>query len=578
MIESARKIWHVLNGSEQRNIFFLGCFMMISTLLETLSIGLLYPLISSLLGQDVIKSFAFLPQFFSINSGDNLILFISLTFIIFFVIKILYSIFFNYYQSRVLAQIHNSLVDRLFGIYLNREYLFHISNNSALLFRNITFEINQFLSALASLLVLVAELLQLIGIIALILIVEPIGGAITYFFIIFSGYLFMRYTKLKVQSLGVSRQSKDGERLIYIQETLAAIKEVILMQKQRHFSEKIARVSKGLSIISTQERFIQNLPKIWVELVTLLAGLILALLIFYSSNADNMLPILGLFAAASFRAMPSVNKILTNYHNFNYSIPSINVIQNDFLINHSPLKLAPVKSNTDFTSIKLDRLSHSYSGGKFQTLEDVTFTVNRGDIIGIIGESGAGKSTLVNLFLGLLQPTSGGVYVDGSNIHDSLEAWQSRLSYVPQQINLIDDSIAKNVAFGLSESEINYKKVSMALEIAQLSQYVDKLPEGYNSNVGQNGISMSGGQRQRLGIARAVYFDAQIMVLDEATSSLDANTEKEFMNAINGIKGDLTILIIAHRSSALTNANRIFKINDRKITEVTLSEMIKGGV
>lgn len=576
MFESIKKIWGVLTKNEQKYIFFVAVLMMLTMFLEALSIGLLYPLISGLLGNDMTKNLDFFPELFLIQSTDDFIFFVGVSFIAVFIIKIIYSIFFNYYQSKVIANIHNSLVDRLFNNYLHRDYFFHISNNSALLFRNITFEVNQFVSALASILVLLAESLQLLGVIGLVLIVEPIGGVISYLFIIFSGYIFIKFTTRRVRSWGGQRQSKDGEKLVYIQETLGAIKEVILMHKQEYFAHKVNIVSRELSVISAKERFIQNLPKIWVEFVTLLAGLILAFFTINSGNASSALPILGLFAAASFRAMPSVNKILTNYHNFNYSTSSINVIANDFERTNLCLRSICESPNNKFMSVKLSELCYAYPDCQVQTLNKVTFSVNRGDIIGIVGESGAGKSTLINIFLGLLQPTTGGIYVDGENINDDLCAWQSRISYVPQQINLIDDSIARNVAFGLEESQIDYEKVNSALKIAQLFKYVDQLPGGSNSKVGQNGISLSGGQRQRLGIARAVYFDAEILVLDEATSSLDTDTEKEFIDAINAIKNDLTILIVAHRLSTLSIAGRIIKVVNGGVVEVCSLNEIEG--
>lgn len=560
MFESIKKLWSVLTRSERTKIFVVGIFMIFSMILEALSIGLLYPLISALLGNSIIENYNLFENIFLAESSDDAVFVVSLIFISVFFIKIIYSIFFNYYQAKVLAKIHNSLVDRLFGVYIQREYPFHISTNSSLLFRNITFEVNQFVSALASLLALVAELLQLIAMIGLVLLVEPIGGVIAYSFIIFCGYIFIRFTKIPVQSWGIERQSKDGQRLIYIQETLSAIKEVILMQKQRYFAHKVAKVSEELSVISTKERFIQSFPKIWVEFVTLLAGLILALLIFRSSNADNMLPILGLFAAASFRAMPSVNKILTNFHNFNYSTSSIEVIEKDFNAVNFSVPFISEKSKDKFNTVKIEKLCYSYPDSKEQILKGVTFEINRGDVVGVVGESGSGKSTLINVFLGLLKPTNGGIYIDAVNINDNLSAWQSRISYVPQHINLIDDSIARNVAFGVDEAEIDYAKVDVALKLAQLYKYVEQLPMGRNSKVGQNGISLSGGQRQRLGIARAMYFGAEILVLDEATSSLDVDTEKEFMDAINAIKNDLTILIVAHRLSTLSVTSKIIKV------------------
>jgi ABC-type multidrug transport system fused ATPase/permease subunit len=221
----------------------------------------------------------------------------------------------------------------------------------------------------------------------------------------------------------------------------------------------------------------------------------------------------------------------------------------------------------DFAKININQLSYSYDGKADGTkvLSNVSFEILKGQSIGIIGQSGAGKSTLVDLILGLLTPTEGNIYLDGIDIQSNLKAWQSQIGYVPQSIYLTDDSLRKNIAFGVEDNEINESAILEALKFSQLKSFVDTLPEGLDTMVGERGVKLSGGQRQRIGIARALYHKPQILVLDEATSALDTKTENGVLNSLDQIYGKMTILIIAHRIGTLKGCDKIIEIEKGSI-------------
>ena len=225
-------------------------------------------------------------------------------------------------------------------------------------------------------------------------------------------------------------------------------------------------------------------------------------------------------------------------------------------------------------SITFDNVSFKYESAHKPSLSDVSFSIGIGESVGIVGPSGAGKSTLVDLLLGLLQPTTGRILVDGTPINSSLGGWQRNLGYVPQSIYLIDDSLAKNVAFGLDDAEIDQDRVMESIKLAQLSEFIDSLPLGVETVVGERGVRLSGGQRQRIAIARALYENPGILVLDEATSALDSATEAEVMDAVRQLQSTRTVIIVAHRLTTVAHCDRIVRIEDGRLEEVPVGEFI----
>jgi len=231
------------------------------------------------------------------------------------------------------------------------------------------------------------------------------------------------------------------------------------------------------------------------------------------------------------------------------------------------LNEASSRSKKFQSTINLSEISFSYQNAPMPALQGVSLVVKRGEAVGLVGPSGSGKSTLVDVLLGLLAPQSGEVNVDGKNIQDNLRSWQNQIGYVPQSIFLIDDSLRNNVAFGVSKSEIDEQAVRAAIRSAQLEEFVATLPNGLDTVVGERGVRLSGGQRQRIGIARALYHNPSVLVLDEATSSLDTETEHGVMQAVQALQGDKTVIIVAHRLSTVEYCDRLYRLEDSRIVD-----------
>jgi ABC-type multidrug transport system fused ATPase/permease subunit len=316
------------------------------------------------------------------------------------------------------------------------------------------------------------------------------------------------------------------------------------------------------------------LPRLWLELLAVvgLATLVIVMLA-QGREMATIVPTLGLFAAAAFRLMPSVNRVLNSAQALRYYLPVVNTLREELKL-AAPEQTArrqPGPATSGFqTEICLANICYTYPSAAAPALKNLIIRIRKGESVGFVGPSGSGKSTLVDVILGLLTPGAGQVLVDGENIQHDLRAWQDQIGYVPQSIYLTDDTLRRNVAFGLADEAIDDAAVKRAVRAAQLEEFVAGLPKGLETFVGERGIRLSGGQRQRIGIARALYHDPAVLVLDEATSALDMATERGVMQAVNALQGSKTLLIVAHRLSTVGGCDRLYRLEQGRIVEETV--------
>jgi ABC-type multidrug transport system fused ATPase/permease subunit len=377
---------------------------------------------------------------------------------------------------------------------------------------------------------------------------------------------------------GQLRQKIEPPRTRYLLQGFGGVKDIQVLGRGDNFSNQFEKQNLLVQEAGLRSGLLRSIAPMWTEMLAM-SGLIVVIwvMIWQGRTPERIIPLLGLFVVATWRFVPSINKVVNLVNSIRYSLPAVESLYNEFEYIKTQSEI--VKTQAVFNEkIEMRNLTFSYANTPAPSLRDVNIVVRKGETVGFIGPSGAGKSTLVDVILGLLPPSSGELLVDGVNMHEHNIEWQSTIGYVAQAIYLTDDSIRRNVAFGIAEKEIDDVALERALKSAQLWDFVQSLPEKERTIVGERGIRVSGGQRQRIGIARALYHEPQVLVLDEATSSLDMETETEVMSAIRALQGFKTILIVAHRLSTVQHCDRVYKIEDATIVgEGTLEELTKSS-
>ena len=539
--------------------------MVIGMVLETLGVGLVIPALALLTQSDLAHNYPALQsalQALGNPSQQTLVIGGMLVLVGVYLIKGLFLAFLAWQQTRFAFGVQVQLSQRLFAAYLRQPYAFHLQRNSAQLMRNIINEVGLFTSnGIQPGMLLLTESLVLLGLCSLLLVVEPLGALVVVGVLGIAAWGFHRITRRNITRWGKARQHHEGLRIQHLQQGLGGAKDVKILGREADFLEQYRVHNMQSARMGQLITTLKQLPRLWLELLAVsgLAALVISMLM-QDRALETVLPTLGLFAAAAFRLIPSVNRVLGAVQSLRYGLPVISLLHTELKLATPRLADAPGPVIPFHVALELSQITHSYPDAAKPALKDISLVIQCGESVGFIGASGAGKSTLVDILLGLLTPNSGEVQVDGKNIQENLRNWQDQIGYVPQSIFLTDDTLRRNVAFGLSENQIDDNAITHAIRAAQLEEFVASLPGGLETLVGERGIRLSGGQRQRIGIARALYHDPAVLVLDEATSSLDTATERGVMQAVTALQGTKTLIIVAHRLSTVEHCNHLFRL------------------
>ena len=566
-----KKIYSLLTVNDRRAARVQFGLMIIGMVLEMLGIGLVIPAIAIMVQGDAISNHPIISDvivFFGITSQEQLIILAILGLVIVYFIKNLFLAFLTWRQADFTFDIQAKLSQRLFTVYLRRPYVFHLQKNSAELVRNATSEVAIFTEALTATLLLFSELLVLVGISMLLIVIEPIGAFFISILLGSSAWFIYRATRQRIGEWGRLRQHHDALRIQHLQQGLGGVKDVKLLGREDDFLDVFQKHNSNSARMWKLQTTLQNLPRLMFEMLAIIALAILVLTMLYMGrDINSIVPILGLFAAAAFRMMPSITRVLVSLQALRYRFSAIDTLYEELNVESIKKTGEEVGSSRFMSELTLENVVYHYPSNKASVLNNISLTIKKGESVGFIGMSGSGKSTLVDVILGLLTPTSGTVYVDGLNIQKNLRGWQNQIGYVSQSIFLTDDTLRRNVAFGIADKDIDEAAVLRAIKMAQLDELVSSLPAGIDTIVGERGILLSGGQRQRIGVARCLYHDPEILVLDEATSSLDNSTEKMVMDSITALHGKKTVIIVAHRLSTVEHCDNVFRLKNGQIVE-----------
>ncbi len=570
-MSSYKKLWRLLTGEQRRSASLLLVLMLMGMVLETFSIGLIIPVLGFLTAPSAENSAWLRPLFELLGqpAEGTLVLFVMAALGLTYVGKSAFLTLLAWRQSGFVFGVQSNLSYRLFSGYLLQRYAFHLKRNSAQLINNATTQIGAITGVVQQGMTVVAEALVIFGISVLLIWVEPLGSSLVAVALGVAGWFFSQQTKARITKWGRSNYFHEGLRIKHLQQGLGGVKEVKVLGREDGFMEQYQVHNEGAARAGRKQFTLQALPRVWMELLAV-CGLItlVSVMVLHGKPLSELLPTLGLFSVAAFRLIPSVTRVLVSLQGVRFALPAIDILSCEFdgfgrEAAPEGTKLLPIRE-----AIMIQNLDFSYSAADRLVLNDITLTIPRGSSVGFIGGSGAGKSTLIDIMLGLLIPVDGAIKVDGVDIQQDPRGWQGQIGYVPQSIFLIDDTLRRNIAFGLSDEVIDDAAVWRALRAAQLEAFVSSLPNGLETEVGERGVRLSGGQRQRISIARALYHDPEVLVLDEATSALDTDTERGVMDAVVGLHGRKTVIIVTHRLSTVEHCDKVFRLDGGSLKEV----------
>ena len=583
-----KKLGTVLEKGDKIKIIFLFFLMMIAALVEAFSLGILAGFVTVILEPEYVLNLEILQpvlNFFQIETSRDILIYGAIFLILVFVLKNIYLVLFNYVKSMFVFNRYRRISTRLFNIYMNVPYTFHLRRNSAELIRNVAGETGTLTNGvLLPVLQMFTEITITIGIITMLLIVEPAITLITVFFLGGTSLFLLKVIKKRISKHGEIALGERKKVIQSVNEGIGGFKDTKVMNRQDWFVEKFHGSMKKLAKANIFKEIARKAPKPIMETVAIIGMLLIILLLLETGHTIiSLASVLALFALSLQRLLPAVDRIAGDYNALRYNIYSLEPIYQDFknLKKYEQKEGSKGKKSKeerfDFKdSIGMEKVSFQYPESETFVLKNVSLKIKKGMAVGIVGGTGSGKTTLVDLILGLLEPTEGEITVDGKNIQENLKSWQRNIGYIPQFIYLSDDTIKHNIAFGIDEKEIDEKKVQKAAKMAQLNEFVDKLEKKLDTVIGERGIRLSGGQRQRIGIARALYHNPEVLIMDEATSSLDNVTEKYVIKAIERLKKDRTIIIIAHRLTTVKECDKLYIVKNKKmVDEGRYDELLK---
>ena len=564
-----RQIFTILNYKEKVSFFILIMLALVNTSLELLSIGLIIPIISIIISPDNIPSYLLINdkiKLFFLNR--NFISYLLFTIVIIYFAKNILLVSIHIFQTNYISRMQIRLTDSIFEKFISKNYMFHILNSKPKLILIVRSEINTFIGRVISpVLTLITEIFIFIGIIIIVLI-NKVQVIHLLFFLGSISLIYFFYIKNKISILGEQRKSGESNRIRTANETLQFIKEIKIFNKEIFFLSKF-KTENFISIEAGKKLTYFNIfPRILTELtlVTFLSAF-LFLNLKQDFNLENLIAILAIFAAASYRLLPSVNRILTSFQSLRFGMPVINPIIKYYKMKSNLIFEKKEKNNANFNfkNLILKNIRFNYSKKKLFT--NLNFEIKKNQKIAIIGESGSGKTTLINLIIGFLQPRSGKIFLNRKLLYrKNIKKLQETIAYIPQNTCLISGSIIENVLLD-SSLKLNKEKLAYSLKKAELIKDINSNKISLHKRIGENGLNLSEGQRQRLSLARAIYHDREILILDEATSNLDKTTEKNIFRSLFKFKNK-TIIMVTHSKDNLNFFDKVYEVKNNKISLV----------
>ena len=575
----------ILPNKLRRQSLFICFMILVSMLLEVMSIGLVIPAMILFLEKDIATNYPwienFVVLFFDNPERFDYVSFGLSCLLLGFFIKNLFLALFAYIEANFVSSVRKFIAVRLFRFYTEQDIKYHVANHSSKLINNVTKETQLVVSSIIHYIMLINECTIFIGIIIFLLLYQAKLFLIIFVIFLFVIMIYSLFTSNKLTKLGHLRQQNDKLVIKQVQETFQGIREIKIYNSENYLINFFRNTWENIYDLTRKSDLLQKLPKLLLEFSAILA---ISTVILISLNNDvdesQVTTILGVLALATIRLLPSTTKIFLAYQRLKFVFPSVKLISQEFEKLHN-FDLNYKENFKDINSIdnsdihlnnliKVDKISfkHENKSNKKFLFENLNFEIKKGQITGLIGPSGSGKSTLIDLIMGLQIPINGSILVDGKEIKQNIKSWQKNISYVPQSDFLIDDTIKKNIAFGEETDLIDNSKLERSIISAELKSFLADLPDGLNTVIGERGSKLSGGQKKRIILARALYKSPNLLVLDETTGSIDNNSEKKIMETLQRIKQRIAIIIISHQDNLNQYFDKIYQLKNETINRI----------
>lgn len=572
-----KNFFSYLNRKDLSSFFLLMILIIFGSLLEIISIGTIPVFLKLALSPSdfIEKSPIDLESYLNISNfnQNDLIIFFSIILFSIFAIKNIYLFAIHYFQQKFFRDLRIKNSDKLLNFYFSQPYSFFLNNNPALMLRSLSSDLDLANSYIEALLNLCRELLIVFLVFTTLLFVNISVSLFVLIGISFFSYIIFFSVRKKLTHLAKINFDERARQIKIVNQIFGNIQDIKILLKEKFFFKKFKDNILLLKYTDFFNQLFSRAPRLIFETLAVFAIVVIIIFYIYSDQSiQNLMPLLALFGMCALRLIPSFNLIIQSFRlmkktkiSFKSIVKEFNKTKNNiYKIDHDKNHK---RVHFDLNSISVQNLSYKYKDSDEFVLKNINIQIKKNSSIGIIGKTGCGKSTLIKLILGLLDPTSGRILVDGNNINNDLGKWYKNLSYVPQSVYLSDDTIKSNIAIGENENEINEDKILRSIKLAGLEKFISGLPKKLNTKVGSQGIRLSGGQIQRVGIARALYTEPNIFILDEATSSLDQKTEDEIINDFFKFKKNNYTIMVSHRLSSLKFCDEVFFIKDGKIKD-----------
>ena len=574
-----KKLFSILKDLKlEYSFYFLMLFSIISSLLEILSISSVLPLMGIIIDPEIFLKNEYLANFLQHSYLDkilkeklnnNIVILLIFLIIIIFTTKFMFQIFFEWYRANIIYNIDRRISSSLYNFYINLPFKFHVNTNTSKLHRNIQVDAKSVSNIFRSLIIIFTESLIILGLVSILLYIDWLITFSTLLSLTLTGSIFLFLSGKFNISLGKKVHKESEKRIKHLINGFEGIKDFIIYDKISNFFELFDKSNKNYANANKYFSIIIALPKIIIEFLFILV--ILSVLLYFTlidQSINQFLPVITLIVVSMIRIAPSCFRIITSNQQIKFNKVSIDNIFKDLKYGISIKNYPNLKKLKNFINfnkeIKFKNVNFSYSKGK-KILKNLNLNIKKGEFIGVYGSSGSGKSTFLNILAGLFKPNTGRVISDNNDIFQNIKSWRKNIGYVPQKVYLLDENIVKNVSLEFKKYLNDKDKFKEAIDIAGLKKVSNNLKLRQKDSIGEKGDKISGGQAQRVGIARAIYNKPEILIFDEATSSLDKNIERKIINSIYKLRGKKTVIIVSHKLELLKNCDKIFKFENGKM-------------